>query len=257
MQKQERISILILNEQQLFMDGVQCILERISSKIKYFKATSVDDAMQIAHSNDLNLLLLDISFIESHGFQILRKFREVFTHLPVVILSANNSVETVLLSFEMGVKGFVNKSISGKAFIEIIKKVLAGGKYSPPHIKTNHLEYHKHTLQTTNYISDKFELVSQLTPRQKEVLNCISAGLTNKEIAGSLRITESTTKTHVTAILRLLQVGNRSKAAKLLSEIDTAARVYKHVANLSPFDTSDSKSNVPKAKQEKNSALSA
>ena len=230
MLKQEKLSIMILNEQQLFMDGMRYILGQLSLNINYFTAINVDDALKIAHSNSLSLILLDASFIEAQGFQILRLFRETHAHVPVIILSSNSNIETVLLSFELGARGFVHKSIAAESFIDVIKQVLAGNKYCSPHIEINLPRNQKVISQKIEHSPNKLALIAQLTPRQKEVLGCIAMGLSNKEIADSLQITEATTKAHVTAILRILKVSSRLKAAQLLSETSSLMGVTQNTS---------------------------
>jgi DNA-binding NarL/FixJ family response regulator len=122
---------------------------------------------------------------------------------PIVVLSANEDAATVRAAIRAGAAGYVPKTANSHTLLTALRIVLAGDIYIPP----RYLENSAHSADKRSAGAD-----CGLTDRQLEVLRLLASGLSNKSVARRLEITEGTVKQHVSAILKVLGVRNRTEA---------------------------------------------
>ncbi len=156
------------------------------------------------HHQDINLVLLDHGLPDGKGIDLLEKTQCHHPHLKMVILSGHEDPHLMEESLRLGAVGFIPKRTEISVLLSAIQLVLAGGIYIPidllPFLPREGIR--------------KFEVTMEkgpLTQRQIEVLGLIRIGLSNKEIARQLNISEATVKAHVTMVLRSQGVSSRTK----------------------------------------------
>lgn len=166
------------------------------------------DAYHECDRHQFSLILLDLNMPGSNGVMGLPEFCR-HTGVPVLVVSADNRIETIQMAAKQGVIGYLPKSADSQIIPSILDKVLSGEKYFP-----------EEALQALE-LSGKVSLNS----RQIKVLECLIDGLSNRDIADKVNLSEGTVRQYVTIILRYLGVGNRTQAAnegrKLLQELTT------------------------------------
>ena len=119
-------------------------------------------------------------------------------------------------TFDIGVSGYVSKAFPNNIIMSAINLVIAGGMYIPPELLQLNLQ--NRTLPIRELIADlndnkkPVKENNVLTPRQTEVVQCLSEGLSNKQIAYKLGLSEGTVKIHITLLMRALDVSNRVQA---------------------------------------------
>ena len=221
------LKILILDDHFLFVEGLCHILNSMIDKLTIFEAACGKDGLAAVDChNDLDLVLLEMSLPDATGLEILEKVRQSHPLLPVIILSASDNQVDMCQALTLGASGFIHKSSKGKALLHIIGLVLSGETYIPPvllsklslivgDVKLDQPDTH---FESKNE-SRLFESTPKLTPRQREVLDYIASGLSNKEISGELCISEATVKSHVASVLKVLKVPNRIKAAQFVFKL--------------------------------------
>ena len=172
-------------------------------------------------------MLTDLAMPGSGWLEAIRKIHEPLPETPIIILSAVFDKEVVHKTIELGAAGYISKTASNAVIISAVNLVLSGGVYIPPELlrETAPEEFdllkQVETVPDASKVEDKIKI---LTPRQIDVLKLIARGKSNKVIAYELGLTEGTVKLHVTAILKLLGVYNRTGAvveAARLGLIDT------------------------------------
>lgn len=188
---------------------MQLVLTKLDDAIQIFDANSYEDALPIINENiDMDLILLDLDLPGLSDTDALKAVREKLPLTPVVVLSGNDDGEKVQEILNLGAQGYIPKSTNADLLISSLKLVLSGGIYIPPEI-----------LSLTDVKSDapasnKPEILdTPLTPRQLEVLGKLIHGYSNKEIGKLLDMAESTVRVHIAAILKALNVTNRTQAA--------------------------------------------
>ncbi len=195
--------ILIVDDHQLFRSGLIQLLQRVSRIKEIVEAESLAEARRIIRKNCVfDLVLLDYELPDGNGINLLMEIKLQHPEQKVAMLSAWEDIELMKRSFEIGALGYIPKSTRATILLMAIQLVLAGGTYIPPHLLSLIQDEEKKVSQKTG---------KHLTERQLEVLSLILSGMTNKEIARLLGISEATVKAHVTAILRYKGVSSRNK----------------------------------------------
>jgi DNA-binding NarL/FixJ family response regulator len=151
---------------------------------------------------------------------LLRRLCNELPQVPVVVLSAAEDSESIRRAIDLGASGFIPKSAASEVMLKAVDLVLAGGVYLPPAIfdapeKDRGLE--EDLGDESQGLRRRVEAI--LTARQLDVLSLLGRGASNKEIARELSLSENTVKIHVAAILRGLQVSNRTQAGVVAQKI--------------------------------------
>lgn len=191
------MKILIADDHSLFREGLAHVLAGLDTDIELLHAADCTRAIELATAHaDLDLVLLDLNMPGMNGMDALQRLCDGFPALPVVILSASTRRADMQHALDIGAMGFVPKDATGQQMIQALRLVLAGGVVVPPALVR----------------ADADDWRADLTERQREVLALLARGLVNKEIARTLDLAEATVKMHITAIMKLLGVSNRTQA---------------------------------------------
>jgi len=211
----------------------QCILtidddKDVRSSIKLFledldylvlEASDGQEGLKLFHLHRPDLILLDLNMPGMNGLNGLITLRNDLPTVPVVIVSAEEDKQIVLQAITYGAVGFITKSSPREQMTEALKQILAGNVYLPSDIiRSSQPDNRRTQRKDDNQIPP--ELLSSLTRRQLLVLERMSKGESNKQIAYNLNIAETTVKAHVSAILRKLGVHNRIQAVLSAGNID-------------------------------------
>jgi DNA-binding NarL/FixJ family response regulator len=206
------MKILIADDHELFRDGLRHVLTQLDGTVSIVEASDYFQAISLTESeSDIGIVLLDLGMPGmpwSEGLQTLRRIlpRDV----PVIVLSASDDRRHVLQAVNLGAAGFIPKTSSSRVMLSALKLVLSGGVYLPPALLDQNGD-NGYPI-ATNTSSNQENTAAFLTPRQREVLALLGQGKSNKEIARVLQLAEGTVKLHVTAILKALNVNNRTRA---------------------------------------------
>lgn len=197
------MKMLLIDDHPLFRDGLALLMSSAFENLNVRQAGSVTEALEtLAAEPDIRLALLDLGLPDSRGMQGLIRLREHAPQLTVVVLSADDTPETVLQAIDHGAAGFIPKTSHTATMRSALQTVLAGGVYLPPAVLG--------TPQPQPLTRD--DVVLGLSPRQLDVLRLLIDGRSNKLICRELDLAESTVKTHMAAIFRKLDVNSRTQA---------------------------------------------
>jgi DNA-binding NarL/FixJ family response regulator len=166
----------------------------------------------VAEHTDLKLILLDLNLPDREGFSALAELRERYPTISVVVLSGQRDRNSVIKALDLGALGFIPKSGQREVMLGALQLVFAGGVYIPPEILAR--EEPSATPRLAKQ-PDRLHVSPAdlgLTGRQVDVLALMMQGKTNKAICRVLNLAEPTVKNHVTAILKALEVSNRTEA---------------------------------------------
>lgn len=210
------MKILIADDHELFRDGLRHVLDQLGGNLTIVEASDFQQAVDtVERERDIDIVLLDLSMpgmVWNDGLQRLKELLPETT--PIIILSASDDRRHVLQAVNLGAAGFIPKTSSSRVMLSALKLVLSGGVYLPPAL----LEQGGGQGDGTGPMASE-SAVSFLTPRQREVLTLLGQGKSNKEIARVLQLAEGTVKLHVTAILKALNVNNRTRAVVAASQL--------------------------------------
>ena len=194
-------TVLLVDDHPVLAEGIRKLL---SAKYQVVQATDSRKALdQVYRNNKLSLILLDRILPDADGMLVLSAFKRRYPDIPVAMLSADENIATIRLALQLGAAGYIPKTQPPDELCRAVDALLAGENWVPNDIRP-FLD-----------IEQSPELKRHgLTPRQYDVLLLLHAGFDNKEIADSLGISETTVKTHVSALFKALGARNRTTCVR-------------------------------------------
>ncbi|HEY5274431.1 MAG TPA: response regulator transcription factor [Acidimicrobiales bacterium] len=182
------------------------------------EADEVEAAIEMIIERAPDVVLLDVHMPGGGGKAVLEGVVKHSPSIRFLALSVSDAAEDVIAVIRAGACGYVTKNISGTELIEAVRRVASGDAVFSRHLAGFVLDaFRQESTETTRMTSFDPEL-DQLTPREREVLRLIARGYAYKEIAVELKISVKTVESHVSAVLRKLQLSNRYQLTNWASE---------------------------------------
>jgi len=206
----DTIRILVIDDHPLLRQGVVSTLNAAADITVVGEGDKYDDAVSLSRLMKPDTVLLDIS-MPGGGVNAARDIRAEFTSMIIIMLTASEEENDVMSSLKMGANAYILKGVSGSELTEIVRKVSHGESYITPHLATSLLLRSSETNNSTH--QDANGLAINLHKREKEILIALQDGMSNKEIAEVLSLSEKTIKHYMSSILQKLHVKNRVEAA--------------------------------------------
>lgn len=215
------MKFLVADDHPLVRRALALTLEKVSPDVTLLQADSLQAALDVVGQHpDIDLVLMDLSMPDTTGLDGVKEMLAAAAPAPVAVVSAEESPDIALQVLALGGAGYLPKSLPEDVMRAALSLVLAGGTYVPP-LVTSRAAAPAALPQLGGGVMRSpppdaavrgTRGVSSLTPRQRDVLDLIIEGMSNKEIADRLQVAEATIKVHVTAILRAFGVNSRAKA---------------------------------------------
>jgi len=200
------IKVAIIDDHPLFRDGVAASLRDAPMIDLVAEGSNASEAIEISEKVLPDIMLLDIS-MPGKSIEAARQISILYPAVRIIMLTASDSDEDVSASLDAGARGYVLKGIGSDELIRMIVAVHNGESYITPSLAARVL-----SKMQTRLATPVSEDSSSLTPREEQILEFVSMGQTNKEIAKGLGISEKTVKHYMTNIMQKLQVRNRVEA---------------------------------------------
>jgi len=219
--------ILLVHACDIYCRGLRSLIESAIAHAEVLEASDLLQASHVINKCDLVLVEFDISRLQS--LVSLRKTCEASSAVRWAIVSATDTREDILAGLAAGFHGFISKHQSADQILRAINDLLSGRIYVPSSLANNDVDngLASSFKEGALVISGEADLL-MLSGRQREVLFLLARGMSNREIAQTLHIAESTTKIHTAAVLRALAVRNRTEAAvKAMKLINTESAVHR------------------------------
>jgi DNA-binding NarL/FixJ family response regulator len=206
-QPYRRVRVLVVDDHSLFRSGVRTEIEPAVEVVG--EAGDVAAAISTIRAREPDVVLLDVHLPSGGGRAVLDAVLATHPGTRFLALSVSDAADDVIGVIRGGARGYVVKAISGPELCEAIQRVHAGDAYFSPRL--------------AGFVLDAFRgdppapldpELDQLTPREREVLRLIASGYTYKETATRLHISARTVETHVSAVLRKLQLSNRRELTR-------------------------------------------
>lgn len=205
------LKLLVVEDHALVREGLVRMLGQVESDIEVLEAPDFESALTVLDGEDeFDLILLDLALPGIDGFAGLDVLRRQFPAIPVAVVSAFDDLPTVTRVMNLGASGFIPKAFSGEALLAAVRQVLAGNIFRPGGAYSG-ARLDDATPVPPSQAPVRPEDVG-LTERQAQVLALMVRGLSNREIAEQLGLSEGTVKIHATAVFKALGVGSRTQA---------------------------------------------
>lgn len=205
----ELIRLAVIDDHPLYRDGVVQTLRQSNRFDIVAEGASKQDAIQIAQQYLPDVMLLDVS-IPGNGIEAASEITRICPVVKILFLTASENECDVFAGLEAGARGYLVKGISGRELIDMLSAIHRGETIITPGLAGR-------IMSTMNRKSSASGNSSHcdLTTREDQILEHVARGLTNKEVAIALNLTEKTVKHYMTNIMQKLHVRNRVEAAML------------------------------------------
>jgi len=210
------IRVLIIDDYQLFTEAVASLLSAQEKIVLVRSTTNLDEALDRLQSQSVDVVLVDANMGKADPLEIIRELKEEFPDVKVIVLGLERREDNVLPFIEAGANGYVLKDASFDELLHIIEAVHRGRTPCSPRIAA--LVFARITELSQERNQRELLQPAILTPREREILQLIAAGLSNKDLAQQLHISLPTVRNHVHNILGKLQVHRRQEAIRCAYE---------------------------------------
>lgn len=198
MSKQNPIRILVVDDHFVVRMGVSTLINAQDDMTVIGEAANGKQGVEAFRLNRPDVTLMDLRMPEMNGVDAIVAIRGEYPDARIIVLSTYDGDEDIYRAFQAGARAYLLKDMHHDALINAIRVVHQGQRFIPPAI--------------ANRLAERMPR-SELTARELEVLKLIVKGMSNREIASALHITEGTVKIHVNNLLGKLGVSDRTKAA--------------------------------------------
>ena len=220
------MKILVVDDHVLIREALRGVLKELDPGAAILEASdSLQAAQRVAKNPDVGLVLLDLNLPDRSGFELLAELRQHHPATSVVMLSASKDRDEIARALDLGALGFVPKSATREVMLSAFKLIFAGGIYVPAELLGRPAaQASSGPIGPANSGRAPSAGEFGLTERQMDVLALMMQGKSNKAICRQLDVAEPTVKNHVTAILKALNVSNRTEAVIAAAALGVSAK---------------------------------
>ncbi len=209
----KKISILVIEDNRLLREGITAMI----GEQKDLKVTAAfgdcTKALQSIRRSAPNIVLLDLGLRNQNSLQLVRALKKEFQKIKVIVMDFIPLQEDVLVFIQAGVSGFILKDATVSDFLRTIRSVAVGSKILPPRLMESLFAQIVDKAVTESNPSKIIGSV-KMTKRERQVIDLVADGFTNKEIAQKLHLSTYTIKSHIHNILEKLAMHTRVQIAK-------------------------------------------
>ncbi len=210
------IRILVADDHALVREGLRYVLDTEADFEVVAEARNGREAVELALHHQPDVIVLDITMPEETGLKAAERLRELLPSARVLMLSMHDQTEYVRESMRIGTHGYILKNSAGEELRAAIRAVHAGGTFFSPAV------VRKLTGAPPAEVTNAAALLDTLTPRERDVLDGVARGLTNKAIAGELGISRRTVEAHRESLMRKLEIHNVAGLTRFALEVGLA-----------------------------------
>jgi DNA-binding NarL/FixJ family response regulator len=211
----EKTSILLVDDHALFRVGMRNILEKEPGFDIVGEADDTRSAFDLSVQLSPDIILMDLSLPAPGGIETTQRIKRELPSAGIIVLAVNEDEDALFDAIKAGAAAFILKDVAPDDLVAIIRRV-AGGEYlindkvfAKPAVASRVL---KEFRELAIYGQEAAPIFAPLSPREVEILDNIAQGMTNKQVAYALSISEQTVKNHMSSILRKLSVNDRTQA---------------------------------------------
>jgi two-component system response regulator DevR len=210
------LRVMLVDDHVVVRDGIKSLLEATEDLVVCAEAGSVREAVAVAERALPDVIVMDVRLQDGSGIQATRDIRATRPQTQVLMLTSFADDEALFASIMAGAAGYVLKQIRGEELLQAIRTVGQGRSLLDPAVTASvldRLRKGKHLLMD--------ERLARLSPQEERILQAVSEGKTNGQIAQELGLAEKTVKNYVSSILTKLEVARRAEAAAYLARHTT------------------------------------
>jgi DNA-binding NarL/FixJ family response regulator len=205
-----RTRVVVVDDHAVFRSGVRAELAGAVDVVG--EAADVAEAVAVITQHDPDVVLLDVHLPGGGGTEVLRQVHAQRPEIRFLALSVSDAADDVVGVIRGGARGYVTKTVTGRELVEAITRVAAGDAVFSPRLAGFVLDAFANEPAAMPTSGDPD--LDRLSPREREVLRLIARGYTYREVARELVLSVKTIETHVSSVLRKLQLSNRNELTR-------------------------------------------
>ncbi|PVE52277.1 response regulator transcription factor [Rhizobium rhizogenes] len=202
----QNIKVVIVDDHPMFRSGVSQSLKECGFDI-VGEGGNAEEAIALATHLTPDVILLDIS-MPGNGLAAIKSILSMAPSTRILVLTASECVDDLQVAIQSGAAGYALKGVGSRELVQVLRAIAGGGRYVPTELGAKLLAERKAA-------AELIEQRQELSNRERQVMDLIAHGMSNKLVARNLGLHEKTVKHHVTRIFAKLQVSNRTEAALL------------------------------------------
>lgn len=210
----EKLRVMLVDDHEIVRQGLKNLLEGEDDIEVIAEADSGKRAIDYARIHNPEVVVMDVRMPEGGGVEACREIRDQNPATQVIMLTSFSDDEALFNSIMAGAAGFVLKQIRGHDLVDAIRRVGAGQSLLDPGVTKRVLE----RLRKAKF-DDRDPKLARLSPQEERILEMIGRGMTNREIAGHINLSDKTVKNYVSTILQKLEVARRAEAASYIARV--------------------------------------
>ncbi|GAB3199410.1 response regulator transcription factor [Nocardioides hungaricus] len=210
------VTVVVVDDHAMFRRGVRAELESAGEGAVEVlaEAADVDEAVAAVEAHRPAVVLLDVHLPGGGGVEVMRRAQAATPDTRYLALSVSDAAEDVIGTIRGGARGYVTKTITGPELVSAIRRVAEGDAVFSPRLAGFVLDAFSGTIEVAAVDED----LDRLTEREREVMRLIARGYAYKEVAKELFISIKTVETHMSSVLRKLQLSSRHELTRWASD---------------------------------------
>ncbi len=204
--------MFLLDDHEMVREGIRSLLESDEELLVVGDAATAAEALTRIPLARPDVAILDVRLEDGSGIEVCRDVRSAHPEISCLMLTSYADDEALYASVMAGASGYVLKQIRGRDLAEDVKKVAGGASLMDPRAVARVVERIAHPPQVS-------PALAQLSPQERRLLEFIAEGLTNRQIAEAMFLSEKTVKNYVTGLLNKLNMSNRTEAAVFATKL--------------------------------------
>jgi DNA-binding NarL/FixJ family response regulator len=209
------IRVFLVDDHELIRRGLRDCIEGEADLVVVGEAGTAQEAVREIPSAAPDVVVLDVRLPDGNGIEVCRDLRSAHPHIRFLILTTFSDDEALFDAIVAGADGYVLKDTKGDSLIDSIRRVAGGQSLLDPAVT-------KHVLGRLRRYHQKADPLSVLTRQEREILDLIGEGLTNRQIGERVYLAEKTVKNYVSALLAKLGMSHRTEAAIYITRLNSA-----------------------------------
>jgi DNA-binding NarL/FixJ family response regulator len=202
----DRITVFLLDDHEVVRRGVRELLEAEGDIEVIGEASTQAQAVGRVHALDPDVAVLDVRLEEGNGIEACREIRSLHPRTVCLMLTSFSDDEALIQTIMAGAAGYVLKQIRSPDLVAAVRTVASGQSLLDPRVTAQVLERLRRG-------PEEDERIARLSPQERQVLELLAEGLTNRQIADRMYLAEKTVKNYVTSVLSKMQMTRRTEAA--------------------------------------------
>jgi two-component system, NarL family, response regulator DevR len=208
----DKLKVMLVDDHEIVRQGLKALLEAEDDIEIVTEASNGREAVEMAKSYRPKVVVMDVRMPDMNGVEACREIRDDDPDIQVIMLTSFSDDEALFNSIMAGAAGFVLKQIRGRDLVDAIRSVAEGNSLLDPGVTKRVLE----RLRKAKF-DEKDPKLARLSAQEERILEMVGEGLTNRQIAEKIHLSDKTVKNYVSTILQKLEVARRAEAAAYLA----------------------------------------